>query len=31
VVAAHAAAALWHHFVLRDETLRRMLPSRATR
>jgi len=31
VVAVHAAAALWHHFVLRDDTLRRMLPSRATR
>jgi cytochrome b561 len=24
-VAVHAAAALWHHFVLRDRTLRRML------
>jgi len=29
VVAAHAAAALWHHFVLRDDTLRRMLSGRA--
>jgi cytochrome b561 len=28
VVALHAAAALWHHFVLKDDTLRRMLPSR---
>ncbi len=27
VVAAHAAAALYHHFVLRDDILRRMLPS----
>lgn len=25
VAAAHAAAALWHHFVLRDDTLARML------
>ncbi len=25
LAAAHAAAALWHHFVLRDATLRRML------
>lgn len=24
----HAAAALWHHHVLRDQTLRRMLPAR---
>jgi cytochrome b561 len=23
----HATAALWHHFVLRDDVLRRMLPS----
>lgn len=23
----HAAAALWHHYVLRDDTLRRMLPG----
>jgi len=28
VVALHAAAAFWHHFVARDETLRRMLPAR---
>jgi cytochrome b561 len=27
VVALHAAAALRHHFVLRDETLRKMLPG----
>ena len=26
LVAAHAAAALWHHLVLKDHTLRRMLP-----
>jgi cytochrome b561 len=25
-VAGHVAAALWHHFVLRDDTLRRMQP-----
>lgn len=25
-VAAHVAAALWHHFVSRDRTLKRMLP-----
>jgi cytochrome b561 len=31
VVAVHVAAALWHHFVLRDDTLRRMLPARVTR
>ena len=29
VVAAHVAAALWHHFALRDGTLRRMLPARS--
>jgi len=29
VVAVHAAAALYHHFVRHDDTLRRMLPSRA--
>lgn len=29
VVAVHVVAALWHHLVLRDETVRRMLPSRA--
>ena len=27
VVAVHASAALYHHFVLRDDILRRMLPS----
>lgn len=27
LVAAHAAAAVWHHVVARDETLRRMLPG----
>ena len=26
----HATAALFHHFVRRDDTLRRMLPARAT-
>jgi superoxide oxidase len=29
VVAAHVAAALWHHLVLRDGVLRRMLPGRG--
>jgi cytochrome b561 len=29
VAAAHAAAALWHHLVLRDGVLRRMLPGRG--
>lgn len=29
VIAAHVAAALWHHFIVRDGTLRRMLPRRA--
>ena len=29
LAALHAAAALLHHFVLRDGTLRRMLPGRA--
>ncbi len=28
VVAFHAAAALWHHFVVRDDVLRAMLPGR---
>jgi cytochrome b561 len=28
LVALHIAAALWHHFVTRDTTLRRMLPQR---
>lgn len=27
LVAAHAGAAFWHHFVHRDDTLRRMLPA----
>lgn len=26
VIGAHALAALWHHFVVRDDTLRRMAP-----
>ncbi len=29
VVAGHASAALWHHFVMRDRTLLRMLPQSA--
>lgn len=29
-VALHVLAALWHHFILRDETLRRMVHSRST-
>ncbi|NMG43121.1 cytochrome b [Aromatoleum toluvorans] len=29
LVALHVGAALEHHFVLRDETLRKMLPARA--
>jgi cytochrome b561 len=29
LVAAHAAAAVWHHVVARDTTLRRMLPRRT--
>jgi len=28
IVVAHAGAALWHHFVARDDVLRRMLPRR---
>ena len=28
LIARHAAAALFHHYVVRDNTLRRMLPSR---
>jgi cytochrome b561 len=28
LVSLHVAAALWHHFVLRDGVLRRMLPRR---
>jgi cytochrome b561 len=31
IAALHAAAALFHHFVLRDRTLGRMLPSAAER
>ena len=31
VAAGHAAAALVHHFVNRDEVLRRMLPQRRSR
>ena len=27
----HAAAALWHHHVMRDDTLERMLPLAARR
>jgi len=30
LVALHAGAALWHHFVARDDVLRRMLPGRAS-
>jgi len=26
LVGGHAAAALWHHYVMRDDTLRRMSP-----
>jgi cytochrome b561 len=28
LIAIHAVAALWHHVVLRDGTLGRMLPAR---
>jgi cytochrome b561 len=28
LIGAHAAAALFHHYVMRDDTLRRMLPQR---
>lgn len=28
LISGHAAAALWHHFVHKDDTLRRMLPAR---
>ena len=28
LIGAHAAAALFHHYVMRDDTLRRMLPRR---
>lgn len=30
LIAFHAAAALWHHLVRRDDTLARMLPRRAS-
>ena len=30
LAALHAAAALWHHAIKRDDTLRRMLPGRRT-
>ena len=30
ILALHVAAALKHHFVLKDDTLRRMLPARAS-
>lgn len=29
IIGAHAAAALFHHYVVRDDTLRRMWPRRA--
>jgi cytochrome b561 len=29
LVGLHAGAALWHHYIRRDATLRRMLPGRA--
>jgi cytochrome b561 len=29
LIGAHAAAALFHHYFLHDNTLRRMLPSRG--
>lgn len=29
LVGLHAAAALFHHYVMRDNTLRRMLPGRG--
>jgi len=28
LIGLHAAAALFHHYVVRDDTLRRMLPLR---
>jgi cytochrome b561 len=31
LVGLHVAAALWHHFVVRDDTLRRMLSFRSTK
>ena len=30
LIAVHVAAALWHHMVVKDDTLRRMLPCWAT-
>lgn len=30
LIGAHAAAALYHHYVRRDDTLKRMLPPRAS-
>ena len=29
-IAGHVAAALWHHTVRKDDTLRRMLPARQS-
>ena len=29
LVGAHALAALYHHYIVRDNTLRRMLPGRS--
>jgi len=31
VIGGHAAAALWHHYLMRDDTLRYMLPRMAWR
>jgi len=31
LITLHVAAALWHHFIVRDHTLRRMLPERRRR
>ena len=31
LIGLHAAAALFHHYLMRDNTLRRMLPARSTR
>lgn len=31
LITLHVGAALWHHFVLRDRTLRMMLPARRNR
>ena len=31
LIGLHAAAAVLHHYVLRDDTLRRMLPARQAR